>query len=365
MPARITVAALFALGVLVAVGALFLRPSRPADDARREAQLAELTARIGALEKSLQTLVRPLDRSGRQGDRFGGRAATEASEDGEESAARADVEDGQDAIRAELAALGERVRGLEEDPLRRAYAFIGSESEELRREGIRALRRVGRFDPEARLAIRQLLNDPNARVRLEALQALGEVRDKEAVPRMTEMLADGDPAIRRQAIRSLSECQAGEAGTAIAAQLGDADARVREEAADALGELKSQAAVEGLLQALADASQDVRGEAIASLGEIGDKSAVRGLRALYDQDPGPNARRLIVALRALGDEAPYRQEVQRLSQLALAGEDEKRRLDALQDLARLAGNEPRDVFTRALEDPSPQVRELANRILRR
>jgi HEAT repeat protein len=364
MPAKITVAALFALGVLVGLGALLFRASRSEDEARREAQLAELAVRIGLLEKSLQTTGGAPVRTGRA-ERAAAQAPTEEGAQDPESKESEEGEEGLAELESELATLAERVRGLEEDPLRRAYAFIASDSEELRREGIRALRRVGRFDPEARLAMRQLLNDPNSRVRLEALQALGEVRDKEAVPRMTEMLADNDPAIRRQAIRSLSECEAGEAAPSIAAQLGDTDARVREEAADALGELKSPAAVEGLIAALGDATQDVRGEAIASLGEIGAKSAVPALRALYEQDPGPHARRLILALRALGDEQPFRREVERLSQQALGGEDEKRRLEAMEDLARLAGRESREVFTRALEDPSPQIREMANRFLRR
>src|SRR5262245_41379827 len=105
MPIRITVAALIAFGVIIGFGALLLRASRHEDDARQETQVAELTARLSRLEKSLQSLGKPAaDRAGRQGDRPGARAQAEDG-DGQETAAPEDAGDEQAAIRAELTAL--------------------------------------------------------------------------------------------------------------------------------------------------------------------------------------------------------------------------------------------------------------------
>jgi HEAT repeat protein len=269
-------------------------------------------------------------------------------------------------VESRVAALEQRIEGLEEDPLRRGYAFLGSESAELRREGIRGLMRVARFDPEARAAIRRALGDASPRVRREALEALGDIRDKESVPEMMELLADQDAAVRRDAIEALGECEAAEAGLAIARQLADTDERIREAAADVLGGLKSAEAGDLLRSALKDASEDVRGEAIASLGEAGVKSAVPDLRRMYDEgaDGGRYRMRLVLALRRLGDEAPFRQEVERLSQAALGDPDERARSRALRELASFARTEARSVFTRALEDPSVLVRREAERILR-
>jgi HEAT repeat protein len=259
-----------------------------------------------------------------------------------------------------------RLNGLEEDPLRRGYAFLVSESEELRKDGIRSLRRVGRFDPEARAAIRQLLGDPSVGVRLEALDALADLKDKESVPGMLALLSDEDAGVRRRVLEALAECEAREAVPSIARQLAlDGDDKVREEAADILGRMRDPSASESLVAALKDPNERVRGEAIASLGEIGDRTAQPFLREIYEANPGEHRRRLVFALKSLGDGEPLRREVAGITQTLLQSEKEDSRREALWLLAKFAGESSRSAIQQAAEaDPSPGIRRDAGRILK-
>ena len=335
-----------------------------------EAHLREVDDRLAGIEASIERRLARLegglaprhaaDSAEAAGDALEPRESLEPEE------APLDSDDPLARVEARVSALEQRIEGLEDDPLRRGYAFLSSQSEELRREGIRALLRVARFDPEARSAIRRALGDASPRVRREALEALGDIRDKESVPEMMELLADQDAAVRRRAIQALGECGAAEAGVAVAQQLADPDERIREAAADVLGSLKSAEAGELLRNALKDANEDVRGEAIASLGEAEVKAAAPDLRRMYDEGGGGgrNRMRLVLALRRLGDDVPFRQEVERLSQIALGAPDESARSQAVRELASFARTEARTVFRQALEDPSALVRREAERVLR-
>jgi HEAT repeat protein len=248
---------------------------------------------------------------------------------------------GRTALESKISTMEQRLAGLEDDPVRRGYAFLASESDELRREGVNILKRVARFDPEARAAIRKLLRDPSARVREQTAQVLRDLRDKESAPEMMGLLADSDASIRRRAVQALTAIDAGEAIPGLADRLtSDQDDRVRVSAADGLGKLKASQATEPLLKALKDQSEAVRREAISSLGEVGAKEAAPYLRAMYDQDPGANRMQLVLALKALGDEAPLEKEVQRLSQMVEKNADAGARRQAIRELAVLSRDSP-------------------------
>lgn len=289
-----------------------------------------------------------------------------------------------------------RIQGLEEDPINRGYAYINSESPQLRLEGITALKRVAQFDATARESIRNMLYDTNPRVRMEAVDALGDLGDRDAAPLMGQMLSDADPNVRREAIDSFADwghkessalisqmlsdpdanvrreavtalgtLGASEAGSSLGQLLSDSSASVRQQAADVLGRLKARNASPALIQALGDSNANVRGEAIASLGEIGATEAIPYLRDMYQRDAGRDRIRLVTALRSLGDEQPYRQEVQRLSNDALSSNDARARARAIQTLSWLARDQAQDIFNRALQDENDRVRQEAQRALRR
>jgi HEAT repeat protein len=322
-------------------------------------------ASVEGLEERLRSLETEMARIRASLSRSKVEVRAEENEGEEEDEGELGPEERWTALESQVSTLEQRLAGLEDDPIRRGHAFLASESADLRREGVDILDRIARFDPEARAAIRKLLRDPSPRVREEAAEVLGDLRDKESFPEMMELLADSEANVRRRAVQALMGIETPEAVPALVDRLtSDQDERVRETAADALGRLKSPQAAQSLLNALKDQSEDVRAQAIASLGEVGAREAAPHLRAMYDQDPGNNRMRLVIALKTLGDEAPFNHEVQRLSRTVEADADAGVRRQAIRDLSALARDSSRQIFTQALQDPNPSVRREAERALR-
>jgi len=379
--------------VLAAIALFFFRREGAPPDRNEQSytfQLTKLRDRLDHLEMRMDEVL----------DRLEGDAApptraetAEASDRREEPAP--DVNDEIARLLAQINNLFYRIRALEEDPINRGYTFVNSENADLRREGINALKRFAASDPAAREAIRRLLRDSSARVRMDAVDALGDLGDRDSAPLMTEMLNDPDPDVRREAVDSFADWGHKESSALITRMLSDGDANVRREAivalgtlgasdasaqiaqllsdsspgvrqqaADSLGVLKARGATAGLVQALNDSNEEVRGEAIAALGEAGAVEALPYLRDIYERNPGRHMIRLVGAMRTLGDEGPFRQEVQRLSGVALSGSDERARAEAIQTLSWFARDESRDVFTKAIGDSSGWVRREAERALR-
>ncbi|NQT82085.1 HEAT repeat domain-containing protein [bacterium] len=384
-----------AAALLLAAIGMFLpkRPEGPAgqDSLESKIQVIRLEKRLEQLEKRLTGVSARLEGfspppvSYHDGD---------DRENVEETGADLSGEIGR--LWSQMNVLSYRIQSLEQDPVSRGYNFVNSESPQLRLEGLASLRRFAPYDSTAREAIRNLLQDPSEQVRREATDALGDLGDKEAAPLMAQMLgdpdprvrweaidsfadwgykeaapniagmlSDPDPGVRREAVVALGTLGAGETAGQIAQMLSDSSSQVREQAADVLGRLKSQDGASALLQALGDSNEEVRGEAIASLGEIGAVESVPYLRDMYDRNPGRNAIRLATALRSLGDEQPFQQEVARLSEVALSSSDTRARGRAIQTLSWFAREEARDVFTQLSEDSNSGVRREAERALRR
>jgi len=316
----------------------------------RSASLDGMEERLGRIEREIAAL----------------RGVRSPGAPGETGDVAPDAETRLAAIQSSLSTLQQRVEGLEQEPLERGYSYLESENAELRREGIDILARVGRFDPKARAAIRRLLGDPSPRVREQASQRLGNLRDKESAAEMKALLEDPDPATRRRAVQGLAAMDARDAIREIGRTLAsDADDRVRETAAGVLRRWKSPEAEESFTKALKDRSEAVRAEAIAALGEIGAASAAPSLREIYDQDPGPHRMRLVLALKSLGDEVPLQKEVGRLTELVKTHADERVRQQAVRELAALARDASQEIFSQAAQDPSPRVRLEAEKALLR
>lgn len=383
-----------AAALLLAAIGMFLpkRSEGPAgqDSPESKIQNIRLENRLGQLEKRLTGLSARLDV-------FSPPAATSHDGDDRENVeeAGADLSGEIGRLWSQMNVLSVRIQSLEQDPVSRGYNFVNSESPQLRLEGLAALRRFAPYDSTAREAIRNLLQDPSERVRREAVDALGDLGDKEAAPLMAQMLgdpdprvrweaidsfadwghkeaapniagmlSDPDPGVRREAIVALGTLGAGESAREIAQMLSDSSDQVREQAADVLGRLKSRDGASALIQALGDSNEEVRGEAIASLGEIGAVESVPYLRDMYERNPGRNTIRLASSLRTLGDPEPFQQEVARLSEVALSSSDARARGRAIQTLSWFAREEARDVFTQLSQDSNERIRREAQQALR-
>ena len=123
-------------------------------------------------------------------------------------------------------------------------------------------------------ALMTALNDENADVREQALNALANMRDPRAIPGLLRALRDASVDVREQAVNALAQFDTPEALDGILSALKDQSPDVREHAARHLAALGSRGrlndakyseVVSGLLK---DASPDVREMAIVALGRL-------------------------------------------------------------------------------------------------
>ena len=276
------------------------------------------------------------------------------------------------ALLARLEAIETRVRGLEEDPVARAYSFLRSESAELRRRGIHQLRELARSDPEARAALREMLADPDAKVRSTALISLGDIKDQEAVPLVVDLLGDDDIDVRRNALHALTRLDAKDAAADIASFIDDEDGKMRWLAIDAMGKLGHKEAAGALVSALHDDDANIRGQAAMSLGEIGATEALPQLREFYKsastEGIGTQRRdryQAAYAMKRLGDPAAARAEVIRLGDIVFTSKDDRARGGALHGVAWLGSDDPvgREILQKAAQDPNEWIRKTAKKAL--
>ena len=108
----------------------------------------------------------------------------------------------------------------------------------------------------------------DATVRLEAVDALGEVAGDGAIEMLAHALSDQERAVREAAVQSLGNIGGDAAATALAQALADPQPQVREEAVDALGAIDGEIARRLLHRALADRDEGVRETAAGLLGRL-------------------------------------------------------------------------------------------------
>ena len=142
-----------------------------------------------------------------------------------------------------------------------AAALAGPDVEGVRWRAAEALVRIG---PLALEELVPLAVHPDPDVRWKACVALGEIGDRRAAPVLIERLTDLDRFVRGRAVSALVRLGA-PAGGPLARALEDPDARIRQGAAEALGQIGDPAAMEGLLIAIRDPVESVRRAAAVAL----------------------------------------------------------------------------------------------------
>ncbi len=190
-----------------------------------------------------------------------------------------------------------------------------------------AIRVIGRGDGDASQALTRAMADPEASVRVAALDELTPRLGREADPQLLQALTDSDEQVRRAGMNQLAlreendldfvwsalgECrpeERSELGSVFAQtnpgaltelslqHCGSPDQHDRILAVELAGWSKSQACVEAAIQALQDPVPAVRAAAAKSLGRLKDASAVRPLGTAL-RDPHVEVR--VEVVRALG-----------------------------------------------------------------
>lgn len=116
----------------------------------------------------------------------------------------------------------------------------------------------------------EALMSEDAGDREDAVKALGDSGEPEAVGLLTAALEDEDEDVRGDAIEALVHIGGAEAAKALDVALRDEEADIRAEAVEALEEIGGETATRLLKQALADPDEDVRESAADTLEDLKD-----------------------------------------------------------------------------------------------
>ena len=149
------------------------------------------------------------------------------------------------------------------------------------------------------------LNSDDPQQRLDAIRALGELNDAKATEYLVGAANDPDMRIRIKAIDTLGNAHAKEATGLLIQQLflRGTDLPTKQRILAALGKIGDPRATGPILDILSrDIDPAVRGNAIFALGEIGDRAALSALESLAKAGPDDVLRRLAVeAARKIRD----------------------------------------------------------------
>ena len=151
-------------------------------------------------------------------------------------------------------------------------------------------------------------NDPHARVRRGAIDALQEINDVSLVPVFIKALSDPDLKIREKAIGALEEIEPAAAKAVVPVltnTLKDTHGYIRERAAIVLGQMgrEAESAVPALGNLLADSELAVVKSAADALRKIGDTSATPALIQAWENGPRDARSAVAQALGGIADPA--------------------------------------------------------------
>jgi HEAT repeat protein len=139
------------------------------------------------------------------------------------------------------------------------------------------------------------LNDVDPKVRVEALRKLRDVSDPRATSLLIQSLSDPDARVKIKAIDLLGSRQATEAVPYLSQLLflRSVEPAVKLHVAAALGRIGDTRGAEPVIEYIKETTDErSRGTAVYALGEIGDPSAMDVLSTAATEDPSPMVRHL-------------------------------------------------------------------------
>ena len=178
---------------------------------------------------------------------------------------------------------------------------LNDESSRVQELAIKALGEPGR--PEVVPFLLEKLYSPDPTIRMSAAAALGWIGDERAVSGLIDMMAETeDPQLLSHIAEALGKLRNLEAVPVLIYSLRHPNDWVRMRAARSLGRLADARAVDGLIHKLGDRNEWVRYNAALALGEIGHPDALFDLVNALRYDPMPQVRRAAaIALGRIGD----------------------------------------------------------------
>ncbi len=188
-----------------------------------------------------------------------------------------------------------------------ARELLSEKDETIRSAAIEVLRQTRALDRWHRD-----LRRGSFRVKLRAIEALGQVGDERATEELLEALGDDDPDVASAAARAMCARDTDYACIRLASALSSPNRRLAETAAAALVHMGDEAA-DYLVGQLASLSPQARRLAAESLGNIGGEALKEALLPLLTTDPDPEVRAAVAAALARVNGETAAAELQRLA----------------------------------------------------
>jgi HEAT repeat protein len=139
------------------------------------------------------------------------------------------------------------------------------------------------------------LNSDDPEKRLEAVKSLEGSKDRKAVEYLVQALGDSDVRVRAKAIDALGNLRAREASPVLIQQLflRNVDPTVKQRLLASLGKIGDERAAGSIVEFMQrDLDPATRGTAIFALGEIGAAEALPALTDIEKNSDDPTLRRL-------------------------------------------------------------------------
>lgn len=141
-------------------------------------------------------------------------------------------------------------------------------------------------------------------LRMAAANALGELDQSDAVPKLVEGFEDEDPRVRARTARAAGEIGDPRATQGLRRVLSDPVAGVRREAAEALGRVGNREALQALLAMYDDTSERVRRVAVSAFGNFENDRPVDPLVNALDDNSAAVRRTAVYSLIELLSNVP-------------------------------------------------------------
>jgi HEAT repeat protein/cyclophilin family peptidyl-prolyl cis-trans isomerase len=233
----------------------------------------------------------------------------------------------------------------------RLIPLITAKNRMLAREAIFALGQIGNREAVAPLVKARAGASPDDLGMIA--EALGKLGGDDAVAALTEMLHDFSASVRAQAALALARCKHPEAANALLLSIHDPDTEVEWRA---IYSLEKQDVLprtcSSLVDFLENSSPPVRASAARTLGKLKCTEAAKALeRCLGDAE----VRVVVNAARALG-EIPAKDAGPALGKVLRSHGSPHARAQAAMALEQIGDKNARDALTQGLLDPSAMVR---------
>ena len=128
------------------------------------------------------------------------------------------------------------------------------------------------------------LESNNISERINAIEELGELKDRRAISFLMELLEYNEQSTTRAIIKALGKIKDASTVPVLVKHLSSGDPIVKQYAAMALGEINDGSALNPLIKSLHDHDGGVRASSAYALGNLGKKEAIEHLINLYIKD---------------------------------------------------------------------------------